>query len=186
MIAFVFRYVAMIFKIFIIEDKTGTLNQNILTFALEFMMVMPVFYLFMSLIWKKFEKRRQQTDLFHKIFQKSNLIYVCALLITSIDFILGNFILMYITQILIFSTTSIITYRNYRRSKKTISQMFFLSMLMFLFVGIINFIAQYTIDFIPELRIYAYLVTAATSFLLFYIVDKLSTQSQDNKTTVER
>jgi len=81
----------------------------------EFFMIMGGFFLFYSLLWKKFESSKEVSSLFNS---KILIFYVLALIIVSLDYLWGNYNFMFLSQIMLFFVASIISYRNYKKNGK--------------------------------------------------------------------
>jgi hypothetical protein len=176
-IGFIIRYIVMISKI--LQNNFQTIQEfNIITIIMEFFLIVPGLFLLYSMIWQRFEKSHYS----HKFTISQLIIYFIALSIALIDMYLGNFIFMYTSQILIFFIASIISYNKYLKNKNNFLQLYFISMILFLFIWIINLIAQFTIDIIPILRVYTYLFTTATCFTLLYITINLLKEKNEKKT----
>ncbi|MFW5746781.1 MAG: hypothetical protein ACOCWQ_04510 [Nanoarchaeota archaeon] len=165
-LAFLFRYAVMLVMIFLEHQSLSTIqSSSILTILTEFFALLPGFFLVYSLFWRRFHPRFIQITL-----------YLAAALISIIDFVLGGFLLMYISQIGLFAVGSIIAYRRHRTSRGNarFKQLFTLCMLLFLIVWIANLAGQYLINLIPILRIYVYLITGGTALLFLHIVHQLT------------
>lgn len=162
--AFSIRYIIMLTKI--LEGDMSTIQDfDLLTLMMEFFMVLPGFFFLYSLVWRRFEKAHYSVGL--NVYQLS--IYALALIIAIIDTILGVFTLMYASQIILFLASSKISYTKYLKKKNNYRQMLFIAMVLFLFVWIMNLLAQYTIDIFPLMRLYAYIFTVAACMTLFFI-----------------
>lgn len=167
-IGFLIRYVVMLTKLF--EGKVGTITHlNIFVLIMEFFIVLPGFFLLYSLIWQNFEKKHFSS----KITFPQYLIYFLAFLTAFADFIMQNLFMMYITQIILFLFATIIALNKYVKKKNNYLQLFFISMFLFFVAWTINFIAQYTIDQVPIMRFYAYIITFSVCFILLYMTLKL-------------
>lgn len=174
-IAFLFRFGTIYYSIYMTADALGTIaTTGLIRFILEFLTIIPGIFLLYSMLWKNFEK----SNLFSKI--RMPFLVTLALIISAIDVYRGSFLFMYVTQIVIFSYASLVSFANYHNSKlssknkKNYKKMFFLSMFLFLIVWIVNFIAQYTIDRYPILRIYAYFITVVICYLFLYITHNIT------------
>jgi hypothetical protein len=172
-LAFLVRYTVMISKI--LNNDLQTIQEfNLMTLTMETLLILPGLFLLYSMIWQKFEKSHYS----HRHTIPQIVIYLIALTIGIIDTILGNFIFMYTSQILIFSIAALISFKKYLKNKNNFQQIYFISMILFLFVWIINLIAQFTIDTLPILRIYTYLFTTAACFMLLYLTISLTREKK--------
>lgn len=171
-IGFFFRYLATLLRIFFHDNQLNTItNFGILTTAMEFFLVLPGLLLLYSLIWKKFEKRIYKNRF---LGNSETLIYLIAILLALGDYLLQSFLLMYTSQILLFMIASIVSYKKTREKKRPMMQLYFIAMVLFFIAWIINFIAQYTINMLPVLRVYVYLITVTVCFIFLYIIAKLT------------
>lgn len=170
-LGFFLRYIVIVNKV-LAGDPMGTIQTfDLLVIGMEFFIVLTGMFLLYSVAWKRFETKRYSKNL---VNLPVLLIYITALIIAFIDFILETFILLYSSQIVFFSIASVITYRNYSKKRIYSRQFMFMSMFLFLVVMVINFIAQVTIDQYPLMRFYAYLITVIAVFIFLYITSKLT------------
>ncbi len=160
-IGFLLRYLVMLTKIFSGNLLLTIDRFGILTSMMELFLILPGFFLLYSLIWK-----RSKILLPVLIFG--------AITIVIVDFILQTLILMYISQMIAFFIAGIISLVHYSRNKNKIRFMYFVSMVLFLIVWTINLIAQATIEGLPIIRLYAYLITVVAVFLFLYMTIKLT------------
>lgn len=172
-IGFLIRYIIMIMKL-IQNDFSTIKNFDIFTLMMEISLMMTGFLLLYSMTWKRFN----HLNIFKKINFPIISIYVLAFIFAFIDLIIKAFYMMYISQIFVFSIASIISYKNFNKKKTSIKQLYFISMILFFIVWTINLIAQYTIDIIPTIRLYAYLFTFSGSFIILYVTLKLTSDNR--------
>ncbi len=167
-VAFFLRYLVMLNRLFA-GDFTGTIADfNALLFLMIFFMTLPGFFLLYSLVWKKFETKKYSSK---PLNLQVSMIYLLAVIIALADYLSGSFIFMYASQIIAYAIASIIAYKNYVSDKKLLKQFYLLSMLLLLFAMILNFIAQYTIDTFPVMRLYTYALTILV-ILVFLKISK--------------
>ena len=178
-IGFLIRFIVMLLKVLQDNNITGTISDfNIFTIGTVFTMVLPGFFFLYSLLWKSFEKKKYGSSFFAQIP-----IYIAALIIALIDYTFKTLNTMYITQISLFFIISIIIYlklRTRKYKKNRFMWFFFVSMILLLVIWIINFIAQYTINTAPLMRIHTYILTIITCFVMLYLVTNLM-NGIDNK-----
>ncbi len=170
-LGFLLRYIIILNKT-LAGDPFGTIkNFDVLVAGMEFFIVLTGMFLLYSIVWRRFETSKYSGRI---INAPVLFLYLLALVITILDFILETFILLYSSQIILFGAASIITYRNYRRKRLYSRQFMFISMFLFLIVMVINFFAKITIDQYPIIRFYAYLITVVAVFIFLYITNKLT------------
>lgn len=168
-IGFIFRYIVIMSRLF--KGNLGTIDSfNIVTLIMEFFLVLPGLFFLYSMIWRKFEK--DFYSLKRPIAQY--FIYIIALAISVIDMFMQSFYVMYASQIIVFGLACVISLKKYIKKKNNFIQLYFIGMVLFLIVWVINLIAQYTIDSFPIMRFYAYLFTVFACFMLLYITFKLT------------
>ena len=105
----------------------------------EFFMVMGGFFLFYSLIWKKFENKNDVSSLYNSGVM---VFYLFSIIIATLDTLWGNYNFMYVSQIVIFLIASVISYQNYRDSKKGqgFLKLYFVVMILSLIAWTLNFV----------------------------------------------
>lgn len=191
-IGFALRYLVMLQKI-IGGDLFQTIQRlDLMVSVMEYFMILPGMFLFYSLIWKKFEHNKYSK---HPINPSLTMIYFLTLLLVILDFYLQSLISLYVSQIILFSAAAIISYINYKEKNQYFKQFYFIAMTLFLIISITNMIAQYTIDKIPIMRFYAYIITIITIWIFLYTTNKLIdatnnianiTNNTDNSTNKSR
>ena len=174
-LGFFVRYIVMISKI--IQGNLQTISRfDYFTMTMEFLLVLAGLFFFYSMVWQNFEKKH---------FNKNNIslavIYLIGFAIAIGDSILREFILMYSSQIILFFMASVISLIKYFKKKNNFLQMYFVSMTLFMIVWIINLIAQYTIDDVPVIRLYAYFFTVAANLIILVITFKLTPKKKKKR-----
>ncbi len=166
---FFIRYFVMLAKIF--QGNMLTISSfGTLTLLMEYFLVLPGLLFLYSLVWQRFEKNKYSVSF--SLFQ--SMIYVIAFLIALLDMLMNRFLVMYSSQIALFTVSAAICLARYRKNKNNAMRMYFISMVLFLIVWIINLIAQYTIDIMPIIRLYAYLFTVSACAVFLYMTIKLT------------
>lgn len=168
---FFIRYFVILNNVF-----SGYAHQTIQTFnalliLMTFFMALPGMFLLYSLVWKKFEDKKYSkkpinTPLFF--------IYALSLAIAVTDYLMQTLFLLYTSQILLLGVATVIAYKRYSEKKQYFKQFYFISMALFLIAMIINFVAQYTINTYPIMRLYTYLTTTIVVLLFLYITRNLT------------
>lgn len=129
---------------------------------LELALLFPGILFIFSLSWKKMPKLTFLA------------VFVGALVVSIADYLMGTLILMYISQIIIFIIASFLAYRNLKRDKKPMQQVFLACMLLFILVWIINLVGQLFIPVLPVLRIVVYILTIIIAYTLLIMVNKIT------------
>lgn len=107
------------------------------TFIFEFFIIMAGFFLLYSLIWRKLEARGLSNK--SSLFNTGIIIfYIFALVIAILDYLWATLLFMFISQIIIFLLSSIISFKNSLKVKKPIQKLYFAAMLISLFAWILN------------------------------------------------
>jgi hypothetical protein len=108
----------------------------------EFFLVMAGFFLFYSLVWRKFES--EKAHYFTSLVNSKVLIFeIAALLIAVLDSVLQTYYIMFFSQIIVFFCASIIAYSNYMRKdrkKHRFLKFYFVAMLLELTAWILNYL----------------------------------------------
>ena len=144
---------------------------NILLILMEFFLIATGMFLLYSLIWKKIEtKKYSKKPINTPVF----IMYALAIILAVADYLMQSLMMLYISQIIIFSAATIIAYKNYREKKQKYKQYYFIIMVLFLIIMTINFVAQYTINTYPIMRFYAYITTIIAVLLTLYVTKKLT------------
>jgi len=138
--AFLFYGLAFFWK-FILADFT---NLNILSvfisqFIFEYLLIMGGLFLLYSLIWKKLD--------IHKITYSSLLnsriilFHIVAIILALIDSVLESYKLLFFSQILIFSLSLFLSFKNYKKNEKKspISKFYTIALSLGLIAWILNF-----------------------------------------------
>jgi len=108
--------------------------------ALEFFFIMAGFFLLYSLIWKNIETPGSHfiSSLFNPIIL---LFYLMTFLILAVDYIWQTYLLMFLSQIIVFVIASAISFNNYLNSPGGFPKFYFLAMILSLTTWILNAIA---------------------------------------------
>ena len=102
----------------------------------EFFMVMAGFFLLYSLVWKKFEIKDSRSSFFNPIVF---LAYFITLVIILFDFFSQSYNFLFISQIIIFTIATIISFQNLKK-QTSFSKLYFIIMVLNLFAWSLNFI----------------------------------------------
>jgi len=105
----------------------------------EYFIIVAGFFLFYSLIWKKIETTKQPPG--SSLFNKNLIIfYLMALIIVILDYTWNTYFLMFLSQIVLFSLASTISYVNYKEKgiQHKFLKFYFIAMLLTLTAWVLN------------------------------------------------
>jgi hypothetical protein len=108
----------------------------------EFFLIMAGFFLFYSLIWRKFESEKPHY-LTSLVNSRIILFEILALAIAIVDSLLQTYYFMFFSQILVFFCASIIAFNNYikkDRKKHKFLKFYFVCMLLELAAWVLNYL----------------------------------------------
>jgi len=136
-------------------------------YLFEFFLVMGGFFLFYSLIWKKFEFSGKETrsSLFNP---RAIIFYIMAIVVTVLDYFWATYCFMFFSQIILFLFVTFISYFNYVNKKGKFLKYYFISALMILVAWILNLLASLTFNWDPLVILITYLLNVII-FVLFFI-----------------
>ena len=163
-IAFIIRYLVAGVSEYL---SIGTLFSFLYAPIFEYFMVMGGFFLLYSLIWRKIENQKESP--WTSILNSRILIFhIMAIIIAIGDLLWTTYLLMFISQIIIFTIASGISFLNYRKSKsnKGFSKFYFIAMFLILLAWILNALAGFYFDWNQMFIIIIYLLNIFV-FLLF-------------------
>lgn len=141
-IAFAVRYIFGLFcDLYGIFSNFSVIYFDIMKISFEYFLVMAGFFLFYSLVWKRFESQREEytSSLFNA---KIAIFHAMAFVIATLDFLWHTYYFMFFSQIVIFSCASIIAYTNYKNKgrKHKFLKFYFIAMLLSFAAWILNFL----------------------------------------------
>ena len=164
-ITFLIRYVLMVYNI-VIKSNHGTLTTgNPLIILMEFSAVISGAFLVYSQIWRKIKVKNH--------VRVKRLMILGALIVSLADFFSNTLLLLYVVNIALFLFGSFVCYRKYMEKKGPYRKTFFVSMVLFFLVWVVNLIGQYTIDTVPAIRMYVYIITVGICTTFLVMVKKL-------------
>ena len=134
-IAFIARYIFEIFSNFPVSYASAA------QIIFEYFFVMAGFFLFYSLVWKKFELNHKYTS---SLFNSKIIIFhMIAAVIALFDFLWQTYFFMFFSQIIIFAYAAVIAYMNYKKEKdrKKFSKFYFIAIILSLAAWILNLLA---------------------------------------------
>lgn len=143
------------------------LHFRYMNILFEFLMVMAGFFLLYSLLWKKVETRPNNytSSLFNPWMI---LFYSMALLISIVDNLWSTYIFMFASQILLFLSASIISFKNYLESgaQYKFLKFYFFAMLLSLAAWTLNAFASLYFEWNQLIVLDTYILNIVI-FLLF-------------------
>jgi hypothetical protein len=136
-VAFLLRY---LFGVLVDMDFT---YLGLFQILFEYFLIMAGFFLLYSLVWKKFEPSRfhYTTSFFNP---KIAIFHIMALILAVLDSSWQTYYFMFLSQIIIFISASLISYNNYRKNgkKHKFLKFSFFAMVLGLTAWIMNFLAE--------------------------------------------
>jgi len=117
-----------------------TFPRGVLNFFFEFFLIMAGFFLLYSLLWKKFNITTKVSSLLNPWII---ILYMMALLIAFVDNLWGVYILMFFSQIFLFSFASMVALKNYidRGKRHKFLRFYFIAMVLNLIAWTLNALA---------------------------------------------
>jgi len=159
-IAFVVRYIFGFFS-------DLSMNSYVLRIFFEYFLIMAGFFLFYSLVWRRFESSKEEytSSLFNT---KIAIFHVMALIISVFDFLWQTYYVMFLSQIIIFICASAISYVNYKNKggQHKFLKFYFVAMLLGFTAWFLNFLAASYFEWYPGILINIGIINV-TFFLLF-------------------
>lgn len=168
-VAFIVRYTFGIFSDFSIN------YSYVLRGLFEYFIVMAGFFLFYSLVWKKFEplKEKDTSSLFNL---KMIIFHLMAVIITVLDILWNTYYSMFSSQIIIFFYALIISYLNYRRNGRQhkFLKFYFIAMLLSFTAWLLNFLAASYFEWNREILLGIGVINVIFFLLFLYGVKKVT------------
>lgn len=145
---------------------------NLLHILFEFFLIMAGFFLLYSLLWKRFKTPTESSSLFNPWIL---VFYLMALVIATIDNLWSTYVLMFFSQIILFTFASVIAFKNYIKKGKQhrFLKFYFAAMILNLSAWTLNAIAAL---YLWRLRFVAgvYIINMAIFLLFLYGVIKIT------------
>jgi len=139
----------------------------------EFFIIMGGFFLFYSLLWKKFENSKETSSLFNsKIF----IFYILALIFVVLDSLWQTYNFMLFSQIFLFGFASIISFANYKKNgeKHKFLKMYFIIMVLNFIAWTLNFIFASFLSWRLRWVANIYVINVLVFLIFLYGVIKLT------------
>lgn len=111
----------------------------------EYLIIMAGFFLFYSLMWKKFESSNTEEMPTSSLLNgKVAIFHVMAVVISVLDYLWGDYDFLFLSQITVFSCASIIAAVNLRKTNKKYSfpRFYLVAMILSLGAWVLNFLAE--------------------------------------------
>ena len=150
------------------------LPYRVINILFEFFLITAGFFLLYSLLWKKIETspKNYTSSLFNPVIF---LFYSMALIIALFDNLWRTYIFMFFSQIILFISASIISFKNYKTNgkKHKFLKFYFLAMLLSLGAWSLNAFAaivQWRLRFVAGV----YLINIITFLLFLYGIIKVT------------
>lgn len=163
---FLARYLFGIFSDFSI------INSYIIKIIFEYFIIMAGFFLFYSLIWKKFASKEEYSSLFNL---KIIIFHLMAIILAVFDSLWQSYNFMFFSQMIIFFYTSAISLINYRKKQdKQFLKFYFIAMLLVFFAWVLNFLAASFFHWSHLILINIGIINIIFFFLFLYGVIKVT------------
>lgn len=176
--AFFFFGIGFFVRFFLCSAFCATFTQSsqpLFRFLFEYFLIMAGFFLLYSLLWKKVETPK--TEYSSSLFNSKILVfYVMALVIVFLDYLWGTFYLMFISQIILFSFASVISYTNYTHNGRhhKFLKFYFIAMLLSLFAWVLNGLAPAILNWNPMSLITIYSLNIIIFLMFLYGVVRVT------------
>lgn len=146
-------------------------NIEIIKTIFEYLIIMAGFFLFYSLIWKKFASKEEYSSLFNS---KIIVFHLMAVILAVLDSIWQSYNFMFFSQMIIFSYTSIIAFINYTNNSEKFKflKFYFIGMLLVLSAWVLNFLAASFFHWNQMILINIGIINVIFFFLFLYGVIK--------------
>ena len=148
-------------------------NIEIVKVIFEYLIIMAGFFLFYSLIWKKFASRKEYSSM---INSKITVFHLMAITLAIMDTLWHTYNFMFFSQIIIFIYTSVISFTNYLRNsgKRKFLKFYFIGMLLVLSAWTLNFLAASVFQWNPLILINIGIINVIFFFLFLYGIIKVT------------
>jgi len=173
--AFLFYGIAFAIRYFLgaFVDMSG-LYYTTTKMAFEYFIIMAGFFLLYSLIWKKFEKPRE--DYTSSLFNiKTAIFHLMAIVIVVLDNLWQTYFFMFSSQIIIFIYTAVISYLNYKNNGKQhkFLKFYFISMLLGFSAWLLNLLVALYLEWDKNILIDIGILNIIFFLLFLYGVIKV-------------
>ena len=170
--AFFFYGIAFIIRYFFIGNQLYPYLTQIL---FEFFLIMAGFSLLYSLLWKKFEGEERDNHNTSSLFNPAFIIFYClAGIIAVLDYLWQTYCFMFLSQIIIFSYATIISYINNKKKSfgKRFLRLYSTAIILNLLAWILNFVAATFFEWNQIIMTNIYIINIIIFFLFLYGIFK--------------
>ncbi|MFA4953444.1 MAG: hypothetical protein WC584_04430 [Candidatus Pacearchaeota archaeon] len=164
-VAFIIRY---IFGALIFYEYIDGKYLSVITIIFKYFLIMAGFFLLYSLLWKKLESSKN--DDYSSLFNlKIIIFYIMALVIVFLDYVWQTHYFIFISQVILFTIASGISYLNYARGKSEhkFLKFYFAAMILALAAWIFNALSA-LLDWNRYFLINSYLLNIIIFLLFLY------------------
>ncbi len=167
----------------VLSDWSFSINYFVMQMIFEYFLVMAGFFLFYSLVWRKFESPKEEY-LSSLLNTKIAVFHIMAVIIAVLDYTWHTYYFMFASQIIIFFCASIISYVNYRTNGRQhkFLKFYFIAMLLGLAAWILNLLAPLYFRWNQGILINIGIINVMFFLLFLYGVIKV-TKKNGNKET---
>jgi hypothetical protein len=150
-----------------------SLPHGLLNILFEFFLIMAGFFLLYSLLWKRFKTYTKLSSLFNPWIL---LFYLMALIIALIDNFWSTYVLMFFSQIILFSFTSVISFNNYIKNgkKHKFLKFYFVAMILSLIAWTLNALTALYFKWDQGIVLNVYAINIIIFLLFLYGVVKVT------------
>ena len=134
---------------------------------------MAGFFLLYSLLWKRFNASAKSSSLLNPWIM---VFYSMALVISLMDNLWGTYILMFFSQIMLFTFASVISFNNYIKSgrKHKFLKFYFVAMVLSLVAWTLNALASLYFEWNQGIVLNVYIINIIIFLLFLYGVVKVT------------
>jgi len=164
-VAFVARYIFGVFSDLSID------YSEVLRVFFEYFLVMAGFFLLYSLVWKKFDSEKDSSMFNGRIM----IFHAIALVIAIMDNLWQTYFFMFTSQIIIFLSASLISYKNSRKVKSAkFSKFYFIAMLLGLGAWVLNLLVAFYFNWRHFVLLDIGIINSMFFLLILYGVIKIT------------
>jgi hypothetical protein len=144
-----------------------------LNILFEFFLIMAGFFLFYSLFWKRFKVSATSSSLLNPWII---LFYLMALIMAILDRLWSTYLLMFFSQILLFSFASMISLKNYLKNgkKRKFLKFYFVAMMLSLGAWTLNALAALYFNWNQGAVMGVYVINVVIFLLFLYGIVKVT------------
>lgn len=168
--AFFFYGLAFVCRYFFGVLLISRIKYSWILITFEYFVGLAGFFLFYSLIWKKFNFA------YSSIFNSKTIFFhIFAIIIAVLDLFFKTYGFLFFSQIAIFFCASIIANKNYKKnSKQPFSKFYFLAMVLELFAWIFNMLTVFIFSYDPLFLFNVGIINIIFFLLILYGVVKIT------------